>query len=82
MNSNLIRIHSPATLTEQEGYKSSRAAAVKKKVELEDSIEPILSEMFKLYYITPTDAKKTLIELFTDSDSYLPIQVTEEKKTI
>ena len=81
VNSNLIRIHSPATLTEQEGYKSSRAAAVKKKVELEDSIEPILSEMFKLYYITPTDAKKTLIELFTDSDSYLPIQVTEEKTT-
>lgn len=81
VNSNLIRIHSPATLTEQEGYKSSRAAAVKKKVELEDSIEPILSEMFKLYYITPTDAKKTLVELFTDSDSYLPIQVTEEKTT-
>ena len=80
-NGNLIRIHSPAVLTSQESYKSSRAAAVKKKVELEDSIEPILSEMFKLYYITPTDAKKTLIELFTDSDSYLPIQVTEEKTT-
>ena len=29
--SNLIRVHSPETLTNQEQYKSERAAAVKKK---------------------------------------------------
>ena len=38
---NLIRVHSPETLTSQENYKSERAQAVKKKVELEDSVEPI-----------------------------------------
>ena len=50
--SNLIRVHSPENLTAQENYKSERASAVKKKVELEDSVEPILSEIFRLYYIT------------------------------
>ena len=45
--SNLIRVHSPETLTQQETYKSERASAVKKKVELEDSVEPIYSEIFR-----------------------------------
>ena len=33
---NLIRVHSPSHLTQQDSYKSARAAAVKNKVELED----------------------------------------------
>ena len=84
VNSNIIRVHSPQVLTQQEGYKSSRAAAVKKKVELEDSVEPIVSEIFRLYYITPAEAKGTITELFTSSGegaAYSPIQVTEEKTT-
>ena len=83
VSSNLIRVHSPATLTAQETYKSTRAAAVKKKVELEDSVEPIVSEIFRLYYISPAEAKATISELFTSlgDSSYSPIQVTEEKTT-
>ena len=65
VNSNLIRVHSPDTLTSQENYKSDRAQAVRRKVELEDSVEPIISEIFRLYYITPEQAKATLEELFT-----------------
>jgi len=81
--SNLIRVHAPSTLTAQETYKSTRAAAVKKKVELEDSVEPIVSEIFRLYYISPSEAKATITELFTSlgDSSYSPIQVTEEKTT-
>ena len=83
--SNLIRIHSPETLTQQETYKSSRASALKKKVELEDSVEPIYSEIFRLYYISPARAKATLDELFTaqagEGSSYSPIQITEEITT-
>ncbi len=41
VNSNLIRIHSPETLTAQENYKSERAQAVKNKVEGEASTSPI-----------------------------------------
>jgi type IV pilus assembly protein PilQ len=81
---NIIRVHSPSVLTSQESYKSARASAVKRKVELEDSVEPIISEIFRLYYIAPAEAKATLIELFTSTggnSSYIPIQVTEEKTT-
>ena len=82
VSSNLIRVHAPATLTAQETYKSTRAAAVKKKVELEDSVEPIVSEIFRLYYISPAEAKATITELFTSiGESYSPIQVTEEQTT-
>ena len=80
--SNLIRVHSPSTLTAQENYKSSRAAAVKKKVELEDSVEPIVSEIFRLYYIAPAQAKSTIEELFANKDdNFSTIQITEEITT-
>jgi type IV pilus assembly protein PilQ len=82
--SNIIRVATPATLTSQESYKSARAQAVKKKVELEDSVEPIVSEIFRLYYISPAEAKATVTELFTSTSaagSFIPIQVTEEKTT-
>jgi len=84
VGSNLIRVHSPENLTAQEVYKSDRAQAVKRKVELEDSVEPIISEIFRLYYITPEQAKATIEELFTQRSgdtTYVPIQVTEEKTT-
>ena len=82
--SNIIRVATPATLTSRESYKSARAQAVKKKVELEDSVEPIISEIFRLYYISPAEAKATVTELFTSTSgtgSFMPIQVTEEKTT-
>ena len=82
VGSNIIRVATPSTLTSQESYKSARAQAVKKKVELEDSVEPIISEIFRLYYISPAEAKATITELFTStasSGAFIPIQVTEEK---
>ena len=82
--SNLIRVHSPSTLTAQENYKSERAQAVKNKVELEDSVEPIISEIFRLYYISPELAKATIEELFQTGSgeaSTSPIKITEETAT-
>ena len=38
VQSNLIRVHSPSNLTQQESTKSARASAVRKKVELDDSV--------------------------------------------
>ena len=82
VSSNLIRVHSPSNLTAQESTKTERAAAVRKKVELEDSVEPVISEIFRLYYISPADAKTTLTELFVSLDEgYNPIKITEEKTT-
>ena len=82
--SNIIRVATPSTLTSQESYKSARASAVKKKIEIEDSVEPIVSEIFRLYYISPAEAKATILELFTQTagtGSFVPIQVTEENTT-
>jgi len=60
----IIRVHTPAKLTEQEAAKSSRAEVLKKKIELEDSVEPIIAEIFRLFYISPEQAKTTLEDLF------------------
>ena len=81
--SNIIRVATPATLTSQESYKSARASAVKKKIEIEDSVEPIISEIFRLYYISPAEAKATILELFTQTGvtDFVPVQVTEENTT-
>ena len=82
VNSNLIRIHSPSLLTSQDNYKKSRAGALKNRVELEDSIIPTLSEIFRLYYITPSQAKKTLSELFAgQGGNSSAIQITEDQTT-
>ena len=53
----------------------------KKKFEVENSTDPIYSEIFRLYYITPTEAKKTISELFSASENKNAIQITEEKTT-
>tara|TARA_B110000305_G_scaffold47237_2_gene50431 strand:+ start:2942 stop:4486 length:1545 start_codon:yes stop_codon:yes gene_type:complete len=60
----IIRVHTPEILAAQETAKSARAEVLKKKIELEESVEPILAEIFRLYYISPTQAKTTLEALF------------------
>ena len=60
----IIRVHTPEKLTAQETAKSARAEVLKKKIQLEESVEPILAEIFRLYYISPTQAKTTLEALF------------------
>jgi type IV pilus assembly protein PilQ len=60
----VIRIHTPEKLKGQEEFKAERAETLKTKLALEESVEPILAQMFKLYYIEPTQAKTTLENLF------------------
>ena len=69
--SGLIRVHSPEKLTQQETFKSQRADALRKKIQLEETVEPVISEIWRLYYISPDQAKKTLEDLFAlgSSDS-------------
>ena len=63
-NNGIIRVHTPEKLTAQETAKSARAEVLKKKIALEESVEPILAEIFRLYYIEPAQAKTTLEALF------------------
>ncbi len=60
----VIRVHTPEKLKGQEEFKAERAETLKNKLALEESVEPILAEMFKLYYIEPSQAKATLENLF------------------
>ncbi len=64
VSNGIIRVHTPEKLTAQETAKSARAEVLKKKIELEESVEPILAEIFRLYYISPSQAKTTLEALF------------------
>ena len=65
----VIRIHTPEKLKGQEEFKAARAETLKTKLALEESVEPILAQMFKLYYIEPTQAKSTLEDLFGLGDA-------------
>jgi len=85
----VIRVHTPEKLTAQETLKSTRAEVLKKKIRLEDTVEPILAEIFRLYYITPKEAKTTLENLFKDqgaagsegSSTISSVTITEESMT-
>jgi len=83
----IIRIHTPEKLTSQETFKATRADALKKKIELEDSVEPILAEIFRLYYLSPSEAKTTLENLFNadsgaeGASSFKNVTITEENTT-
>ena len=57
VSNGIIRVHTPEKLTAQETAKSARAEVLKKKIALEESVEPILAEIFRLYYISPTTSK-------------------------
>ena len=82
----IIRVHTPEKLTAQETLKSARAEVLKKKIQLEDTVEPILADIFRLYYISPAEAKTTLENLFKSqgpegTSTLSSIQITEESMT-
>ena len=82
----IIRVHTPEKLTAQETLKSARAEVLKKKIQLEDTVEPILADIFRLYYISPSEAKSTLENLFKSqgpegTSTLSTIQITEESMT-
>ncbi len=85
----IIRVHTPEKLTAQETLKSSRAKVLKEKIQLEDTVEPILAEIFRLYYISPSEAKTTLENLFKAqsaagneiTSTISNITITEESRT-
>ncbi len=63
----IIRVHTPEKLTAQETAKSARAEVLKKKIELEESVEPILAEIFRLYYIATMSNLSITVEDTTRS---------------
>ena len=60
----IIRVHTPEKLNAQEEFKSSRSQVLKKKNQSQMDAEPMLAELFRLYYISPEQAKNTLEDLY------------------
>ncbi len=60
-NANIIRIHKRDVLIEQEEYDRKRIQDLRKTLEAENSIKPLYTEIFKLYY-TKAETMKGEIE--------------------
>tara|TARA_Y100000590_G_scaffold214331_1_gene242962 strand:- start:363 stop:1913 length:1551 start_codon:yes stop_codon:yes gene_type:complete len=82
VSNGIIRVHTPEKLTTQETFKSARAEVLKKKIQLEESVEPILAEIFRLYYISPEQAKTTLEDLFATQGAEGTATMTNLKITV
>ena len=82
VSNGIIRVHTPEKLTTQETFKSARAEVLKKKIQLEESVEPILAEIFRLYYISPEQAKTTLEDLFATQGAEGATTMTNLKITV
>ena len=68
-STNIVRVHSKEVLTSQEEYKRKRKAEVRLSMELSKSIEPVRSEIFKLYYSNPTQVKSQIKEVLENMDA-------------
>ena len=68
-NTNIVRIHSKDVLSAQEEYNRKRKLEVRLAMELNKSIEPVRSEIFKLYYSDPVVVKSQIVEILTNMDS-------------
>jgi type IV pilus assembly protein PilQ len=82
----IIRVHTPEKLNAQEEFKSSRSEVLKRKNQSQMDAEPMLAELFRLYYISPEQAKKTLEDLYntqsTEGTSVMSnIKITVESTT-
>ena len=66
---NIVRIHSKEVLTAQEEYNLKRKAEIRKAMELNKSIAPVRSEIFKLYYSNPTVVKAQIEDILKNMDS-------------
>ena len=66
---NIVRVHSKEVLTAQEEYKRKRKSEVRLSMELSKSIEPVRSEIFKLYYAEPSQVKSQIMEVLANMDA-------------
>ena len=66
---NIIRIHKQDTLVEQEEFDRKRIEGVKKTQAALRAVEPIYTEIFRLYYTTPTNVKAEIESIMGASES-------------
>ena len=77
---------SPEKLSSQEDYKSARAEILKKKTQSMLELEPMVTNIFRLYYLSPEQAKITLEDLYSTQgeagvSTMSNLKITVEKTT-
>jgi len=68
-NTNIVRIHTKEVISAQEEYNRKRKAEVRQAMELSKSIEPVRSEIFKLYYSEPATVKSQIEDVLSNMDA-------------
>ena len=68
-NTNIVRIHTKEVISAQEEYNRKRKAEVRQAMELTKSIEPVRSEIFKLFYSDPTTVKSQIEDVLSNMDA-------------
>ncbi len=68
-NTNIVRIHEKDVLTAQETYNRKRKAEIRQAMELSKAIAPIRSEIFRLFYTTPSVVKAQIEDVLKNIDA-------------
>jgi type IV pilus assembly protein PilQ len=68
-NTNIVRIHSKEVISAQEEYNRKRKAEVRQAMELSKSIQPVRSEIFKLFYSEPSTVKTQIEDVLSNMDA-------------
>ena len=68
-NTNIVRIHEKDVLTAQETYNRKRKAEIRQAMELAKAIAPIRSEIFRLFYTTPSVVKGQIEDVLKNIDA-------------
>ena len=67
--SNIIRIHKQDVLVAQEEFDRKRIEDMQKTIDAQRTIEPIYTEIFRLYYTDAADVKSDIESIMGSSDS-------------
>ena len=68
-NTNIVRIHTKEVISAQEEYNRKRKAEVRQAMDLTKSIEPVRSEIFKLFYSDPSTVKSQIEDVLSNMDA-------------
>ena len=68
-DTNIVRVHTKEVISAQEEYKIKRKAEVRKTMDLNKSLEPVRSEIFRLFYSDPNTVKTQVEEIIANMEA-------------
>ena len=77
-NTNIVRIHKKEVIEAQEIYNAKRKAELRKSIEFSQSMAPVRSEIFKLFYSEPAKVKSQIEEILQNIDASVSVSEGDE----